>query len=231
MDITIRIPRNHTALMQHLQRQVSHGHYYWCNDQIPAGKLAGFIDKWQHYALRADAPARAYRKQCQRASVHLCLSPDYRPEATDKVDWWMLSTAGKDGLEDGKPTPAKIFDGRTAEGRLRYRDYELVQLVKEVKGGGRSKTITTWTWRLTQARYRAWEALLVGRAKQRDIQGLLQSIACLQAMPMFSGIRAQVVRLIAEANRMLGKVGCAPVTVPNLPVMRMLALWDERAGI
>jgi hypothetical protein len=75
MDKPIRVPRNQTALMQLLQRQVSSGHYYWCADTIPNHKLAGFIDKWSGYALRSDSPARAYRKQTKRASVHLCLNP------------------------------------------------------------------------------------------------------------------------------------------------------------
>lgn len=250
MDKPIRIPRNQTALMQHMQRQVSQGHFFWCADRIPREKLARFILKWSHYALRADAPARAYRKQCGRASVHLCLSPTPRPveaaaldsgkaaagagdTATDAqpVAWWMLSTAGKAGLAEGMATPAAVFDSRTARGRLRYLDYELVQLAKVVKSGGKSKTVTTWTWRLTPERYLSWEALLIERAKQRDTQGLMQAVDCLRAMPMFSGIRSQVVKLIVEADKMLGKLGCAPLEVPNLPVMRMIALWDERAAI
>lgn len=232
MDKQIRVPRNQTALMQHMQRQVSHGHFFWCGDQISPEKLAGFIRKWEHYGLRADAPARAYRKQCRKASVHLCLSPECRlaDAETGPVGWWMLSTEGKDGLADGKPVPATVSDCRTAHGHLRYRDYELVQLMKEIKSGGKVKRVTSWTWRLLPERYRAWEALLVERAKQRDISGLRQAIDCLRAMPMFGGTRAQVKKLIAECNKMLGKMGCPPVVVPELPVMLMISLWDEQQG-
>ncbi len=233
MDKLIRIPRNQTALMQHLQRQVSHGHFFWCADQIPPEKLTGFVRKWAHYGLRADAPARAYRKQCRKASVHLCLSPECRlaEVETGPVGWWMLSTEGKDGLAEGKATPATVSDCRTAHGHLHYLDYELVQLVKEIRSGGKVKRAVTWTWRLVPERYREWEALLVERAKQRDVACLRQAIDCLRAMPMFSGIRVQVKKLIAECNKMLGKTGCPPVVVPEMPVMRMISLWDEQQGV
>ena len=233
MEKLIHIPRNQTALMQHMQRQVSHGHFFWCADQIPPEKLAGFILKWKHYGLRADAPARSYRKQCRRASVHLCVSPECRSANTETqpIGWWMLSTQGKDGLAEGNATPATVIDCRTSHGHLRYLDYELVQLMKEIKSGSKVKRAVTWTWRLVPERYREWEALLVERAKQRDISGLKQAIDCLRVMPMFSGIRAQVSKLIAEGNKMLGKMGYPPVFLTELPVMRMITLWDDQAGL
>lgn len=233
MDKLIRLPRNQTALMQHMQRQVSHGHFFWCADQIPREKLPSFILKWKHYGLRSDAPARAYRKQCGRASVHFCVSPAYRISDVEvrPIGWWMLSTQGKDGLADEKPTPASVFDCRTAHGHLRYLDYELVQLVKEIKSAGKVKRIVTWTWRLAPERYRQWEALLIERAKQRDISGLTQAVDCLRAMPMFSGIRAQVSKLIVEGNKMLGKTGGQPIFLTDLPVMRMISLWDGQTGL
>jgi hypothetical protein len=248
MDKPIRVPRNQTALMQLLQRQVSSGHYYWCADTIPKHKLTGFIDKWSGYALRSDAPARAYRKQTKRASVHLCLNPagfgqlknaDIDGQINSKevevtrfptespVGWWLLSTAGKAGLIDGLPTPSKVFDCRTDAGRLRFKDYELVLQTKVVKSGGKSKQLITWTWRLTSQRYKAWEALLIERAKVRDLAGVVKAIDCLRAMPMFAGIRMQVIKLIAEANRMLIKMKLEPIEVPTLPVMRMIELWAD----
>ena len=155
MDKPIRLPRNQMALMQLLQRQVSSGHYYWCADTIPIHKLTGFIDKWSGYALRSDAPARAYRKQTKRASVHLCLNPagfnevngtDHddqingqqatRLPTEPSVGWWMLSTPGKTGLIDGLPTPSKVFDCRTEAGRLRFKDYELLFLTLTVMSVG-----------------------------------------------------------------------------------------------
>jgi hypothetical protein len=237
MDQPIRVPRNLTALLQHLQRLVVAGHVYWTADRIPVGKLAGFVAKWDgRYRLRADAPARAYRRRTGRASVHLALDPalgatDW-PAPTD-VGWWMLSTAGLDGLGAVGPNPGQVRDARTVEGRLRVRDYELLEQPKTFRdGSGKTKTLTTWTWRIAPGRYREWEALLVERARQRDRAGVDKALAFLSAMPLFAGVRAQVIRLAAEANKVLKKVSSAPVELPPLPAMGMVKLWDEdRAGI
>ncbi len=233
MDQVIRIPRNQTALMQYLQRLVTTGHYFWTADRIPVGKLPGFVAKWQlGFRLRADAPARAYRKRCGRASVHLCLHPDAAGTDRPDVAWWMLSTAGKEGLLGPGKLPGRVRDCRTVEGRLRCGDYELLEQPKSFSdASGKVKTMTTWTWRITPARYREWEALLVARAKQRDYQGIEATLDCLAAMPMFAGIRAQVARMRSEANRMLAKVGGMPVELPSLPVMRMMSLWADSEGV
>jgi hypothetical protein len=229
MDQPIRIPRNLSALMQHIQRLASCGHHFWTADRIPRDKLPGFIAKWQpRFALRADAPARAYRKRTGRASVHLVIPPDFLDHAQTEVGWWMLSTAGKEGLLGPGGLPGPVRDGRTLEGRLACGDYELVQQPKSFKDGAKVKTMTTWTWRITPPRYRAWEALLVERAQQRNYPAIREGLACLMAMPMFAGIRAQVIRLLAETNRMLAKVGGMPVELPRLPVMRMIRLWADQ---
>ena len=229
MDQPIRVPRHGTALLQHLQRLVTAGHYFWTADRIPVEKLDGFIAKWQpRFHLRADPPARAYRRRTGRASVHLCLDPALADPAALEVRWWMLSTAGGEGLSEGHQRPGRVLDCRTAEGRLRVGDYELLEQPKTYRDTqGKTKTVTTWTWRLTTARFREWEALLVERARQRDTAQLVHLFECLTAMPMFAGIRAQVIRLAAEANKMLGKVGGHAVTLPALPAMRMVKLWDE----
>ena len=186
------------------------------------------LDKWSDYGLRADAPARAYRKSRDRASVHLCLHPD-AVLASEKIAWWMLSTDGQSGLH-GQKKAGQVRDARTNQGRLQVGKYELVEQNVAVKSGDKTKQINTWTWQLRKARYLEWEALLVQQAKNRQTENLNQSLACLQAMPMFAGIRRQVIRLLGEANKMLVKVGCRPIQVPTLPIMRMLKLWDEGTG-
>lgn len=229
MENPIRIPRNLTACMQHMQRLVSAGHYLWTADQIPTEKLGGFISKWSEYGLRADAPARAYRKSKGRASVHLCIHPDF-DWATENTMWWMLSSDGKAGLCE-PATPGYVRDCRRAEERLQIKDYELVQQTKIIRSGNKLKRLNTWTWRLTNQRYLAWEALLIEQARSADRKALQSSIECLRLMPMFSGIRGQAIRLLAESNKMLAKLKRDPIETPVLPVMRMLKLWDEDCSV
>ncbi len=146
--------------------------------------------------------------------------------------WWMLSTAGKDGLATTTRPPGPVRDCRTQDGRLQVEGYELLQQPKTFKDdSGKTKTVTTWTWRLSPHRYREWEALLVAKAKAGDSRGLYGAFACLREMPMFAGVRAQVLRLLHETNRMLGKVGGTPILLPDLPVMRMQQLWDETLAL
>ena len=136
-------------------------------------------------------------------------------------------------MRDGKrrraePLPGKVRDARTAEGRLTFGNYELLKQQKTfIDSGGRKKSVTTWTWRLMPRRLREWEALLVMRAKGRDLDGVIAAVACLEAMPMFAGVRLQVIRLIAEANRMLRKVGLPSIEVDRLPTMPMIDLWAD----
>lgn len=45
-------------------------------------------------------------------------------------------------------------------------------------------------------------------------------------MPMFSGVREQVKRLFAERNKLAGKFKLQLPQTPDLPVMRMVKLWE-----
>jgi hypothetical protein len=215
--------------MQHLQRLASVGHYFWTADRIAVVKLPGFIAKWQpQFHLRADAAARAYRKRSGRASVQLCLHPDALGGEEGPTAWWMMSTAGKEGLLGPGPLPGPVRDGRTAEGRLRCGDYELLQQPKTFRDKSRKvKTVTTWTWRIQPMRYREWEALLVERARARDSQCVATAFDALQAMPMFAGIRAQIIALARETNKVLAKVGMASFVLSELPIVRMIQLWSD----
>lgn len=233
MERPIPIPRNLTALLQTLLRHVVSGHHFYCADRIPREKLAGFIAKWNpRFRLRADAPARAYRKRTDRASVHLCVHPSVLEVDAKEVPWWMLSTPGREGLADVPPLPGVIQDARTLSGRLRCGHYELLQQPKSfLDAAGRSKTITTWTWRLSPERYREWEARLVAAAKSRDREGVAAALERLQAMPMFAGVRTQVVKLNGEANRMFRKMGMPEIELGDLPTMPMIRLHADGEGL
>lgn len=233
MERPIPIPRNMTALLQMLLRHVAAGHHYYCADRIPRAKLTGFIAKWEPaFRLRADPPARAYRKRTGRASVHLCVHPELLSADANDVAWWMLSTPGKDGLSDAPRVPGVIHNARTISGRLRCGHYELLEQPKTfLDAAGRKKTITTWTWRLTPDRYRAWEAKLVGAAKSHDRAEVGAGIECLKAMPMFSGVRSQVMKLANEANRMLRKMAMPEIDLGSLPTMPMIRLHADLEGL
>lgn len=86
-------------------------------------------------------------------------------------------------------------------------------------------TVTTWTWRLTPARVREHEALIVAVAKQRDEAGLAAELQALAMMPLFSGIRGQVLKLYGEAKKLSGKFKLQPPTIPTLPYLVKLPVY------
>jgi hypothetical protein len=224
----IRAPRNRTALMQYLQRLAMTGHVYWCGDTIVPSKLTNLVDKHGTLALRADAPARAYRKSTGRASVHLALSPDVLKASTASVDWLMLSTGGTDGLATVERPPAPVHDLRTVDGRLTLYGgrVELVHVEKTVRNGRKkTKRLTTWTWRFTAQRYKEFEALLIACAKHGDRARAEEQFRALAQYPQFAGIRTQLFALHAETNKMLSKVGLALLLPLDMPKLRILPFW------
>lgn len=234
MDTPLRAPRNRTAELQLIQRLVGQGYTLWTADQIPLGKLPGFLDKWARYRLQADSAARAYRKQTKRANSYLVLAHQFNAldplqDAATPIDWLILSTPGKDGLGDGLPSPGKIRTADHREQHVHWMGYELLRQPKSFKDGeGRLRHEVTWTWRIPGIRYREYEALLISLAKARDYAALDRTFDVLKNLPMFAGIRQQVLRLHTETNRMLKKMGGSMLPPLDLPFMTMQPIWLNR---
>ena len=234
MDQTLRAPRNRTAELQLIQRLVSQGYTLWTADQIPLGKLPGFIEKWGRYRLLADPAARAYRKQSGRANTHLILEHRFNElDASDggkeTVHWLMLGTLGRDGLGDEQVRPGPVLDATQREQHIQWMGYELVRQPKHyTTSDGKLRHETTWTWRLPATRYREWEALMIAAAKNRDYPAINQALTILAGLPMFAGIREQVKRLHMQTNRMLRKMGASALPPIHLPFMTLLPIWPEQ---
>ena len=69
----LRLPRNATALMQHLQRLVGVELYrYWCGGTIATEKLPAFLNKMSaRYPITRNARGRAYDRSRGRAAMHM----------------------------------------------------------------------------------------------------------------------------------------------------------------
>lgn len=219
MQKEIFIPPTLIGHLQNIQDALAGSHaFFYCHDSILKSKLPAFIDKWQAFGLRADAPARAYRKRTGRAAVILCISNDYLNVEVDRVSWWMFSTAGKLGLADADcDKPGKVFDARRLP-RLAVGDYEFVEATKQVPRGEKS---TTWTWRMTPQRFKEWEAWLAERAKQKRLDQVESGFQSIRNQPLAAGVRAQVQKLEFDINRLVRKVNNdVPILLGELPVMR-----------
>ena len=84
MDRPIRIPRNHTALMQHLQRLVAAGHHIWTSPgylsgnsraSSPSGSQgSNFVPTQRHARIAVEVlePASVSPPRCLRSGQTRC---------------------------------------------------------------------------------------------------------------------------------------------------------------
>ena len=218
--------------------QQESGHYYWTGGVVLRSKLPKLIEKMAAFRIDRDAPGRAYGKSKGLASTHLVIldSPD------DVLPWVLVSTQGRGGLADATaPSLGTVRDTRLGGQHLVWKRYELLHAEKRMtrtrdvltkdgkvlKGRQESLRQTTWSWRLLPERVRAHEALIVALVKQRDSAGLNVELAALAQMPLFAGVRGQVLKLYAEAKKLASKFSLAPPVTPDLPYMVKLSVYSD----
>ena len=227
---SIKIPKSQTAAMQLIQLYVQSGHFYWTSGTVERKKLEKLVAKFTFFRIDRDPPGRAYDKSKKLASVHLVVLDN----DSDLIPWVLMSTHGKQGLNDASAlNVGKVLDTRLSDQHLPWLHYELLHCEKVMsvtrtvttKSGeklpDRKTTLktTTWTWRMKKDRFLAHEALIVQRSKQRDTVALAAEVAALAMMPLFSGVRGQVLKLHQEARKVASKFKCAVPELPQLPFM------------
>ena len=218
--LDLAVPRNKTALMQHLQLLVGReGYRYWCGGLISPEKLAGFVEKMGHrYPITRNTRERSYHRKLGKAVVHLVVFP-----VDGKVQWWLLSDAVVGGLADPLTEDARVAtDAMSADGHITFGDYVLLyaskhefRKIKDAASGnpkGFYKDRSTWTWKLRGEVVRELRAsieecchnLQLGDegTQFRPGRGLAGLLATLRRRPLFSGIRNQVRDLHIEANEL-----------------------------
>lgn len=213
----LAVPRNQTALMQHLQLLAGReGHRMWCGGVIDRAKLAVFVTKMAvRYPIARSTRQRTYDRTRGVAVVHFVVYP-----VGEKVHWWLLSDSGKGGLADPASEDARVAcDAMSADGHITFGDYVLLYATKREwrelecpktkKSRGFHKQTSTWTWKLRSEIVRelklgverCCEHLEYGSEggnghKAWGLRGLLAST---RTRPLFSGVRSQVLGLHREA--------------------------------
>ncbi|MFD1555204.1 hypothetical protein ACFSHT_06100 [Paraburkholderia silviterrae] len=215
--LDIAVPRNQTALMQHLQLLAGReGHRIWCGGVIGREKLPAFVAKMAaRYPITRNTRQRTYDRTRGIAVTHFVAFP-----VGNEVHWWLLSDGGVGGLADMKSEDARVArDAMSADGHITFRDYVLLYATKRewrevesAKAGKRKgfyKQTSTWTWKLRGDVIRelrrsiedCCEGLEYGSEggngqKPWGLRGLLASM---RARPLFSAVRSQVLALHRDA--------------------------------
>ena len=222
--LLLKVPRNKTALMQHLQLLVVRRHNWWCGGVIDTSKLAAFAAKMAtRYPITRTARGRAYDRVRGRAAVHFIVFPG----TENQVFWWLLSDEGKGGLHDQTMPDAHIAkNAMAADGHLFFTDYVLLyahkkdaRRVPDAKSGKEKlvlKDRSTWTWKLTDTAFNETKASIERAAASleygneggngRSPWGVLGILACQRSRPLFSGVRTQVIALHRYADTCWGQV-------------------------
>lgn len=215
------VPRNGTAVLQHLQRLVGReGHRRWCGGSIAVHKVPRFLDKMANrYPLLRNTRERSYDRHRGRAVVHLVMCSPLGIDAHGPASallWWLLSDEGAGGLADPVSPDAHVCcDAMSAVGHITVHDYVLLYATKRVphsipdRRTGKPRQIwtdtSTWTWKLQgsviseiRASIEACcSALQFGAEATPDRAGwgLNGLLAAQRSRPLFSGVRNQVIDL------------------------------------
>ncbi|AOI44812.1 hypothetical protein WI23_02755 [Burkholderia oklahomensis C6786] len=212
--------------MQLMMLYAQSGHIAWTGDDVLPEHLLRLARKLDtHFHVTRLAHQRAYYKGRGEASVHIIALP-----GDGQIRWVLMSTRGRHGLLDrAAALPGPVRDVRTRGENLRWGRYELFRMQKRFHlGTTETGTDETWSWRLAPAEFRAYEAILVERAKMRDRAAHAAQLERLRALPMFAGVRAQVARLTWEAAKTWNKFNPSLPQLPSsssLPIMTRMPVY------
>jgi hypothetical protein len=249
--LDLRVPRNLTGLLQHLQRLVGPGeHHHWCGGTIVLAKLPGFVHKMElRYTILRNTRARSYDRLRGRAVVHLVVYPTGAQVPLhhhSPISWWLVSSTGTGGLADPSTPDAHVAqDAMDAHAHITIGDYVLLYATKKEPRSiydahtGRQrrvlKNISTWTWKLRSEVVREVRALIDESCAKLDIgveprlghegSGLRGILAAQRTRPLFSGVRNQVLDLHRYARDAweTRRAACCPEAGELLPIAEILA--------
>ncbi len=227
----MKIPTTKAACMSHLLMLVSTGYKFWTKGEMHYSKAVGFSKKLADlYPIEATADMRSWAKKTGRYSAFLIMFPHDKDPT--KIMFWLLATAGK--------APKGFVDIHTREKLsdvvvhpLSWRDqYECVRLEKVGRG-------SAWTWRMHKD-YFGRHPASAKYAADAGAPALKRLFGWLVHMPMFGGIRSQVLELdnVAKATwKKQRKLAYPDPLVPDddqggdaerrLPVMSKISVWGD----
>lgn len=216
---TIKIPASKAAAMSYLQLLVSTGYRFWTPGEMHVSKVEAFSSKINNlYNVEATQSQRETLKKHGKAACKLVIYPHDKDKT--KVMFWLLATPGKGLIHERE----KLSDALKVP--LTWRDqYYLSQIQRDRKQGGK----VTWTWQMQNEYFKDQLAMTKGAADSGD-QALLHYFSLISHMPMFSGIRDQVIALNDYGRKTWFKKRKAeyPQVLPlKLPTMPKIEIFKD----
>lgn len=220
---------NQAVAMQRIADYVRSGHVFWTSGEVTIAKAKALVQKFDHlYGIGRTRNQRATDRSHGVAGATLILycphTSDESPP-TDKIRWVLLVSAG----DNPAYAVEKLQDARDRVTRLRWGDYELLQIARP----GQLKP--AWSWRLRQTVYDDWRHRIIQVVRQKNRFECAHLQAALLRLPGFSGVRVQGKKLLhlfrMEWGRSFGeKVVMGPLRyVQRLPNQGLPLSWLLRS--
>lgn len=189
----MKIHRNQTMAMQSILLSMTRGYVWHTSGEIKTEKADRLVEKFNERfgvlksklslnrrATRASRKASEEGKQHDRHSATLVIHPVV---GGGRMRWVLLAT--------GPLKDEQMVNGALPSSRLIWGKYQICQIPK--KEGG-----ITWTWRLTKSNQNELEGWFIKAARSSKKGELKKLFAIARNYPMFSGVRAQLVRAISR---------------------------------
>ena len=211
--------------MQRIADYVRSGHTFWTSGEVPQQKAAALVRKFDRlYGVGRTRNQRATDKSHGVAGATMIL---YCPQTaaglphTDSIKWVLLVSTG----DSVAHTVEKLQDARVRETRLRWGDYELLQIARQ----GQAKP--AWSWRMQQQSYDAWRHRIIEIVRSKNAFQIEQLRRELSRLPGFSGVRVQGKKLVALFNGTWERsFRTKPLPLPRLRYVQRLANQGSRLG-
>lgn len=102
------------------------------------------------------------------------------------IRWVLLVTTG----DSAAYAVEKLQDARARESRLRWGDYELLQIARQ----GQAKP--AWSWRMQQQSYDDWRHRIIETMRRKNTFECDHVLDSLLRLPGFAGVRVQGKKLL-----------------------------------
>ena len=216
---SIKIPASKAAAMSYLQLLVSTRYRFWTRGEMHFSKAEAFASKINSlYNVEATRSQRDTLKKKGKVAVMLVIYPHDKDKT--KVMFWLLATPGKGLIHERE----KLSDALKVP--LTWRDqYNLAQIQRDRKQGGK----VSWSWQMQNEYFKDQLATTKSAADSGE-QALNDYFSRISHMPMFSGIRDQVIALNDYGRKTWHKKRKAeyPQILPTkLPTMPKIEIFKD----
>lgn len=181
---------NQAVAMQRIADYVRSGHVFWTSGEVPIARSKALVHKFDRlYGIGRTRNQRATDRSHGVAGATLILycphTSDESPP-TDKIRWVLLVSAG----DNPAYAVEKLQDARDRATRLRWGDYELLQIARP----GQLKP--AWSWRLRQQAYDDFRHRIIQAIRHQNSFEYESALDTLYRLPGFAGVRVQGKKLL-----------------------------------